>query len=165
MTPGSPSARRLSLLGCLLVAAAALALSACGSGGAATADNAPPAQPKLHAKEVGVVAVRPCPKQVDAFRGSLDTLRRQLAVGLSYEQYAAKMKSLGAEYDGIPIDRLTIECLSSTGTPSEKALNKYIDAVNAWGECLADAACTTASIEPVLQRKWRLASGFLSEAG
>jgi hypothetical protein len=54
--------------------------------------------------------------------------------------------------------------LSSTGTPGEKALNKYIDATNAWGECLADASCTTATIEPVLQHKWRRASGFLSEA-
>jgi hypothetical protein len=50
-----------------------------------------------------------------------------------------------------------------TGTPSEQALNEYIDAANAWGECLADAACTTASIEPILQRKWRMASRLLSE--
>ena len=62
------------------------------------------------------------------------------------------------------IDRLAIDCLSATGTPAEAALNKYIDGANAWGECLADASCGTATIEPVLQRKWRLASRSLSEA-
>jgi hypothetical protein len=90
-------------------------------------------------------------------------LRRQLAVGLSYEQYAARMKGLRASYGEIPVERLAIGCLASIGTPSERALDKYIDAANAWGECLADASCTTDSIEPVLQRKWRIASHFLSE--
>jgi hypothetical protein len=159
MPPVSPSPSWFALLACLLAAALALALSACGSGGAATAENAPP---KRQAK--AAVAIAPCPSQVSAFLKSLDTLRRQLAVGLSYEQYAEKIKELRAGYDGIPVDRLTIGCLRSTGTPSEKALDKYIDAVNAWGECLADASCTTVAIEPVLQHKWRLASHLLSEA-
>ena len=74
------------------------------------------------------------------------------------------MKSLRRDYDDLPVGRLTIGCLKTAGTPAEAALNKYIDGANAWGECLADAACTTAAIEPVLQRKWRLASGFISEA-
>ena len=43
-------------------------------------------------------------------------------------------------------------------------MNKYIDAANAWGECLAEAGCTTASIEGALQHKWRVASHSLSEA-
>ena len=91
-------------------------------------------------------------------------MRHQLAVGLSYDQYAARVKSLRHGYDALPIDRLTIACLRTTGTPAEAALNKYVDAANTWGECLADASCTTAAIEPVLQRKWRIASHLLSEA-
>jgi len=74
------------------------------------------------------------------------------------------VKSLRGSYAQLPIDRLTLECVTATGTPTEAALNKYIDAANAWDECLADASCTTATIEPVLQRKWRVASGSLSEA-
>lgn len=54
--------------------------------------------------------------------------------------------------------------MTATGTPAEDALNRYIDAANAWGECLADASCATATIEPVLQRRWRLASRSLSAA-
>jgi hypothetical protein len=91
-------------------------------------------------------------------------LRRQLTVGLSYEQYAAKVKALRRSYDKLPIDRLLIDCVSAIGTPAEAALNRYINAANVWGECLADAACTTATIEPVLQRKWRVGSRLLSEA-
>ena len=95
----------------------------------------------------------------------METLRHQLAVGLSYEQYAARVKALRRDYDEIPTERLGLGCVTATGTPAEAALNKYADAANAWGECLADATCATATIEPVLQRKWRVASRLLGEAG
>ena len=105
-----------------------------------------------------------CRSEVDGFLKAMATLRSNLAVGLSYEQYAAEMRRVGAAYGRLPLDRLTLECLAASGTPGEKALNQYIDAANTWGECLAEAACDTASIEPGLQRKWRVASRFLSEA-
>jgi hypothetical protein len=162
MTAAPPAAHRLAPLGCMLAAAAALALSACG-GGAATAESTATSQPKRQAA-AQAPAPRSCPAKLDAFAHALDQLRSQLAVGLSYEQYAARMRTLRTSYGEIPVRRLTIDCLAATGTPAEKALNEYIDAANAWGECLADASCTTASVEPVLQRKWRLASGFLSQA-
>jgi hypothetical protein len=161
MTPALPAARRLPLLGCALVAALALILPGCGDEGTAP-DKATAQRPK--AKTAGAAAAGGCPQQLDAFVKSLDGLRRQLAIGLSYEQYAAAIEDLRASYDEIPVGRLAIDCLAATGTPSEQTLNEYIDATNAWGECLADAACTTAKIEPVLQRKWRVASRFLSEA-
>jgi hypothetical protein len=160
MTPAPPAARRLSLLACAL-AAAALSLPACGSDGDATAESAAAAPGK---QAEAAARDRPCPRQVDAFLNSLDALRRQLAVGLSYEQYTVRIKALRASYGEVPVERLEIGCLAAAGTPGESALNKYIDAANAWGECLADAACTTAAIEPVLQRRWRMASRFLSAA-
>jgi hypothetical protein len=163
MAPSLSPARRLLPLGCVLVGAAALLLSGCGEGGAATAESTGASPPKRQAK-VDTDAGKPCPTQVDGFVKSLDALRRQLAIGLSYEQYAAKVKALRASYDELPTDRLAIECLTTTGAPAEAAFNKYIDAANAWGKCLADASCTTATIEPVLQRKWRVASRRLSEA-
>jgi hypothetical protein len=164
MTPAPPAARRLLPLGCVLAAAAALALSACGSGGAATAESTAASQRTASQPAAHAAAAKPCPASVDTLVRSLDHLRSRLAVGLSYEQYAARMGALRTSYDNVPVAHLTIGCLASTGTSAEKALNKYIDAANAWGECLADASCTTASVEPVLQRKWRLASGFLSQA-
>jgi hypothetical protein len=165
--PSVPSIRpRIALLGCVLAAAAAFALSGCGDNGTATAESAAttPAQvhPELSAKARATSAG--CPHQVDAFVNSLATLRRQLATGLSYEQYAAMVKELNGRYAALPINRLTIGCVSTTGTPAEDALNKYIDATNAWGDCLADASCSTATIEPTLQRKWRVAARLLSAA-
>lgn len=161
MSQASSAVRRLSLLGCLLVGAAALALSACGDGAATAESTVATAE---HRAEGAVAAAQLCPAKVDVFLRSLNRLRRQLAIGLSYEQYAARMESLESRYRRIPAARLTIGCLVSNGAPAERAFNKYIDAANDWGECLADAACSTASIEPVLQRSWRVASGFLSEA-
>jgi hypothetical protein len=163
MTPAPLAAHRLPLLGCTLAMAAALMLSACGGDGAATAENTATTQAERQTK-VAAANHKPCPAGLTGFVGSLDRLRRQLAIGLSYEQYAAKVRALKGSYGQLPIKRLTIDCLATIGTPAEQALNKYIDATNAWGECLAEASCTTATIEPILQRKWRIASRFLSEA-
>jgi hypothetical protein len=161
--PLSPSPSRLCALGCLLAGAVALLLAGCG-GGAATGASAVSTQVKTAAKPKARTIAGNCPSQVNAFVKSLNAMRRQLAVGLSYEQYAAKVKALQGKYGKLPIDRLSLQCVTATGTPAEAALNKYIDATNAWGDCLADASCATATIEPVLQRKWRVASGFLAEA-
>ena len=152
MTP-FPPAVQLLLLGCGLLA---LILPGCGEEGSA-AQEKPVAKPQV-AREV-------CPPQLDAFVKELRTLRRELAVGLSYDRYKAAVGDLRASYAAIPVERLALDCLSTAGTPAEQALNKYIDGANAWGECLADAACTTATVEPVLQRKWRVASRHLGEAG
>jgi hypothetical protein len=167
MTPAPPAAQRLPLLTCLLALVAGLALASCGDDGAAKAEDTTAAHAEHRAEteaEAEATPGRPCPAKLDAFAGSLERLRRQLAIGLSYEQYAAKVKALRAAYGEIPVGRLAIGCLATTGTASERAFNKYIDAANAWGQCLADAACTTATIEPTLQRKWRIASRFLSAA-
>jgi hypothetical protein len=161
----SPSScRGLGLLGCVLAGTAALLLPGCGDDSAATAGKAATTSPAATAASPKQRPAATCPAPVDAFVASLDALRRRLAVGLSYEQYAGRVKALTASYDRLPIDRLALDCLASAGTPAEAALNKYIDAANAWGECLADASCTTAAIEPVLQRKWRIASHSLSKA-
>jgi hypothetical protein len=164
MPPLLPLPRRLPLLGCVLIGIAALVLPGCGDDSAATAESTDAPQAKQQAK-VEAPTAGPCPAQVGAFVTALDSLRRQLAVGLSYGQYAARVKSLRRGYDDLPIDRLGLACLRSAGSSAEGAFNKYIDAANAWGECLADASCTTAAIEPVLQRKWRIASKSLVEAG
>lgn len=150
MTLPRSAIRPLLVLGCGL----ALVLPDCGE--EQTAARQQPQTEKQ--REV-------CPPQLDAFVRELRALRRELAVGLSYEQYAAAVADLRAGYGAIPVERLTLDCLSDAGTPAEEALNRYIDGANAWGECLADAACTTATIEPVLQRKWRVASRHLSDAG
>lgn len=163
MRPAPPTAR-IFLLGCALMATATLLLPGCGDDGAATADNATAAQAKTRTGPKAPTAAVGCPRPVDAFVAALDSLRRQLAIGLSYQRYAARVGTLRQAYGRLPIDRLTIACLRIAGTPAEATLNRYIDAANAWGECLADASCSTATIEPVLQRKWRAASRELSEA-
>jgi hypothetical protein len=163
MTPAPPAARRLPLRGCALTIAATMALSACGSGGAATTENATATQAKQQ-KGAATAGGEPCPASVTAFVASLDRLRHQLAIGLSYEQYVAKVKGLNRSYETLPVDRLSIDCVATTGSPAEDALNKYIDAANAWGDCLADASCATETIEPTLQRKWQAASSLLSKA-
>jgi len=99
-----------------------------------------------------------------SFVDSMADLRRKLAVGISYEDYLGEVQEARAAYAAIPDDRLGLGCLLAAGTPGERALNRYIAAANAWGECLAITACDTASVEPRLQQEWARASVLLSTA-
>lgn len=105
-----------------------------------------------------------CQSQLGSFVGSMDGLRRRLAVGVTYDQYVAEVRGIRSTYGEIPTGRLQIDCLTLVATPGEKAFNRYIEGANDWGECVSELGCDTATIEPVLQRRWRVASHFLGEA-
>lgn len=171
------AALRSLLVGCALIAA--LVLGGCGSGGSDTTTEATVASDetartteKATAPERPIGAGKPrhvpagdlCQSQLGGFVGSMDGLRRRLAVGVTYDQYVAEVRGIRSTYGEIPIDRLRIDCLSAVATPGEKAFNRYIEAANDWGECVSELGCGSAEIEPVLQRRWRIASHFLSEA-
>lgn len=115
--------------------------------------------------ETGVSAsTRTCRDQLHDLLDSMDELRGKLAVGLSYGAYLHGVKAVRAAYGDVPVDRLELGCLVRAGTPAERALNRYIAAANAWGDCLTLASCNSESIEPKLQRGWALASDQLSSA-
>jgi len=105
-----------------------------------------------------------CQSQLGGFVGSMDGLRRRLAVGVTYDQYVAEVRGIRSTYGEIPIEKLQVDCLARVATPAEKAFNRYIEGANDWGECVSEVGCGTTKIEPVLQRRWRVASHFLSEA-
>jgi hypothetical protein len=161
MMSAPPGARRLRLFGCALLGAVALTLSACGGEGTTT-DESVANQPRETA--VAAPGGKRCRAQVSGFLASMDTLRKRLEVGVTYEEYVDEMAAVRSTYDAIPVERLQIECLTSAGPPGERALNEYIDAANAWGECLAEVGCDAAAIEPRLQGEWRVAAHFLLAA-
>lgn len=105
-----------------------------------------------------------CQSQLGSFVGSMDGLRRRLAVGVTYDQYVAEVRGIRSTYGKIPIERLQIDCLTAVATAGEKAFNRYIEAANDWGECVSELGCSSAEVEPALQRHWRIASHFLTEA-
>ncbi|HYH53554.1 MAG TPA: hypothetical protein VD761_05435 [Solirubrobacterales bacterium] len=163
-------AARLSLVSCAL--AVALLLSACGGDGAETSGEAvvtsraittTPSKPPAP-RDGRAPAGERCRSQIGGFVGSMDGLRRRLAVGVTYDQYVAEVRGIRSTYEEIPTPKLQIDCLALVATPSEKAFNRYIEGANDWGECVSELGCETASIEPVLQRRWRVASHFLSAA-
>ncbi len=171
------AATRVQLAGCALLVA--LLLSGCGSDGGgetagatvssgepttAQAEKTPPQKGKAEGKQRSVPGGELCQSQLGSFVGSMDGLRRRLAVGVTYDQYVAEVRGIRSTYGEIPLKRLQIDCLSQVATPSEKAFNRYIEGANDWGECVSELGCDTATIEPVLQRRWRVASHFLSEA-
>ena len=181
-----PAAARLQLIGCALLAV--LLLGGCGGTGSDSTDA-----PIVTSPEGGRFQNRPasskeksgnddeaaakaggagrhvpagdlCQSQLGSFVGSMDGLRRRLAVGVTYDQYVAEVRGIRSTYGEIPIRHLQVDCLSLVATPAEKSFNRYIEGANDWGECVSELGCGTTEIEPVLQRRWRIASHFLSEA-
>jgi len=95
----------------------------------------------------------------------MEALRKRLAVGVTYDQYIDEIHAVRSTYRKIPVEALPIDCLAAVGTPGEHAFNRYIEAANDWGECVSQAGCEAGQVEPVLQRKWRIAAHYLDEAG
>lgn len=168
-----PAPARLRLTGCVLLAA--LALAGCGGSGSGSTDSSTIAshpaataaekpRPQQGKKKARPRPGGPCQTQLGSFVASMDSLRRRLAVGVTFDQYLAEVRGIRSTYEKIPIDQVEIDCLSAVGTPSEQAFNRYIEAADDWGECVSEAGCSSATVEPVLQRRWRIASHFLSEA-
>ena len=75
------------------------------------------------------------------------------------------VRHVSATYHRIRASRLRLGCAVGVGVPLERALNKYAEAANAWGRCLATAGCEARAIEPKVQRDWRVAGDYLEEAG
>jgi hypothetical protein len=170
-----PAAARLQLVGCAVVLA--LSLGSCGGSDSAgtqrtdatvTADPvttvARESDPQQSKKPGSASPAGPCQGQLGSFVASMDSLRRRLAVGVTFDQYLAEVRGIRSTYRKIPIEKVEIDCLDSVGTPAEKAFNRYIEAANDWGDCVSEAGCSSETVEPVLQRHWRIASHFLSEA-
>ena len=187
-----PAAARLQLVGSALLAT--LLLVGCGSGNSdSTGSPDPTTAPTATSSEDGrfqssrphrgqksgndaegaakrgglgrhVPAGDLCQSQLGSFVGSMDGLRRRLAVGVTYDQYVAEVRGIRSTYGKIPVGALQVDCLSLVATPAEKAFNRYIEGANDWGECVSELGCGTPEIEPVLQRRWRIASHFVSEA-
>jgi hypothetical protein len=168
------AAARFPIVGC--AAAVALLLSGCGGGGSKgeTTDAIVASRPattvveehapKQSKKRKDPSAAGPCQGQLGSFVASMDSLRRRLAVGVTFDQYVAEVRGIRSTYLEIPTRQVEIDCVSTVGTPAEQAFNRYIEAANDWGECVSEAGCSSEAVEPVLQRRWRIASHFLSEA-
>ncbi|HEY6145745.1 MAG TPA: hypothetical protein VIV13_05680 [Solirubrobacterales bacterium] len=167
---------RLPLLACVLLSV--LLVGGCGGGGSSAATERTVASDEIarttekptapqdakNGKPRPVPAGNLCQSQLGSFVGSMDGLRRRLAVGVTYDQYVAEVRGIRSTYGEIPTGKLQVDCLTAAAAPGEKAFNRYIEAANDWGECVSELGCGSTEIEPVLQRRWRIASHFLSEA-
>jgi hypothetical protein len=142
----------------------ALVLSACGEDRTTAADK-----PADTAKARSVPlrhtgTTRSSCRRLRPFLASMARLRDDLARGLSYDDYLREVQGVRGVYARLDPDKLTAGCLLASGGPAERALNLYIDATNAWGDCLATVSCNTHSVEPKLQHKWALAAHQLTSA-
>ena len=141
-----------------------LTLFGCGGGGR-TADTGATvsAAPNTVEAAPSTAASGGCGAELTRFVRSLDGLRDQLAVGLTYDQYLENVRKLQQAYREIPVDEEPVRCVVGVGVPAETALNRNIDAANTWGDCLAES-CLLSSVEPEIKRSWAGASVLITDA-
>lgn len=142
----------------------ALMLSGCGEDGTTAAGKTASTAKPTSVPPPHTVTSRSSCRRLRPFLGSMARLRDDLARGLSYDDYLREVQGVRAVYARLDAGKLTAGCLLASGGPAERALNLYIDATNAWGDCLATVSCDTHSVEPKLQRKWALAARQLTFA-
>lgn len=142
----------------------ALILSACGEDGTTAAEKPASTTKPTSVSPPPATTARSSCGRLRPFLGSMAKLRDDLARGLSYDDYLREVQDVRSVYAHIDPDMLTAGCLLASGGPAERAFNLYIDATNAWGDCLATVSCNTRSVEPKLQRKWALAAHQLASA-
>jgi hypothetical protein len=149
--------------------ALALALPACGSEAPAAPEptdatlTAPSPEPPSRSKPA-TTAASPCAHGLGGFLAQLEHLRRSLAIGVSYEQYVAELGTVREAYQQVPVGELDLACVSGPADSAERSFDGYLAAANAWGNCVSEAGCETASLEPKLQGMWRLAAKLLAAA-
>jgi hypothetical protein len=155
----------------LLAAALALAfaLPACGSESSAapepsTAPAPEPSSGETLPTEAPVAAATGCGPQLTGFLEALEHLRRNLAIGVSYEQYVAELGTVRRTYEQVPVAELDLACVSGPARSAERSFDGYLAAANTWGDCVSDPECATAELEPKLQHKWRAAAAQLAAA-
>jgi hypothetical protein len=91
-------------------------------------------------------------------------LRQSLLAGLSYEEYVVRVRAIRDAYEAVPVDQLGAACVTGPAAAAEDALNQYLRAANAWGECAATAGCAASEVEGKLQHRWKVASQSLDAA-
>jgi hypothetical protein len=153
----------LSAAGCAALASLALVLPGCGGDSRATgttggAGRVVPTRAGGKRPSPEPVLAGGCPTELSRFTDSLQRLRQRLVAGLTYDAYVGAVRDLRSEYAAIPIETIAPACLLSTGTPSERAFDVYVEAANRWGECLSEPGCDGGDVEAPLQAEWHLAS-------
>jgi hypothetical protein len=131
------------------------------TGGEETAVTVPgAARPRTQAR----AGQRQCRRSLGEFLDAMESLNNAVAVGLDYDGYLTMVNRVRATYAEVDADRLPLLCLTRAAAPAEAALNSFIAAANAWGECLAASSCDLAEVEPKLQWRWARAADELGEA-
>jgi len=162
----------------------ALALPACGEGGAAAPQaerattsaatatvpsNGPEGKAKTSAQvragaKAAAAESKRCGRVLGEFLDSMESLGNSVAVGVDYQSYLDSLNRVRATYAEVDADRLAFVCLGRVAAPAERSLNVHIEAANSWGDCLAESSCDPGSIEANLQRRWEQAANQLGEA-
>jgi hypothetical protein len=105
-----------------------------------------------------------CRRALGDFLDATESLDNLVAVGVDYESHLSAVNHIRSAYAAVEAGELPLLCLAEVAAPAEGALNAYIEAANAWGECLADASCEDGSVEPELQRQWGRARAQIASA-
>jgi hypothetical protein len=123
---------------------------------------------EAEAKQAAQADYEACRSEIDPFLKSMKTVNARLNVGITESTFSDLVGAASVAHDSLDFDNIQAhtdgECLDG-GAKLEKALNKYISAVNLWNDCLyEDYSCDNDQIDPELQLKWATATTLIEKA-
>ncbi len=110
------------------------------------------------AEAADVQANEDCHTEMDSFVDSLTDLNSKIGVGMVYSDYLDAVGEVSVEYGRISFEDLSIGCVKNVGLEAEKALNRYSDAADYWGDTIENGGEVS---EPELQKKWSSATRLI----
>jgi hypothetical protein len=107
---------------------------------------------------------RACQALMADFLNALTDLNSQVSGGLAFEEYIQQVGNIRVTYERIHTASVDPACTSAVALPAERALNRYVEAVNIWNNCRGDGGCTDDHVKPQLQAKWIEAASHIDAA-
>lgn len=107
---------------------------------------------------------RGCQALLGDFLNALTDLNSRVSGGLAFEEYNQQVGNIRVTYERIHTASVDPECTSAVALPAERALNRYVEAVNIWNNCRGDGGCTDDHVKPQLQAKWIEAASHIDVA-
>lgn len=129
---------------------------------AAKAERLAKAEREREAEEAALqAAIDDCHGLMDDLVQELTDLDSKISVGMVYADYTESVRDVSVAYGRIDIDELEPSCLKHVALDAEKAVNRYSQAAEVWGDAIEGGYPVS---ESQLQDKWASGSRLINHA-
>lgn len=105
-----------------------------------------------------------CGTRLRPLYDALRDVDARLDIGMNRAQYGEKLGDVSVAYNTAAVGGFTAGACLDTAKALETALNDYIAANTAWGDCIESSSCDVdTDALPGMRTRWERASGILDQ--